>query len=97
MPYRQNAALFLSHSFALQAFGKLGILGGAMEDLRGTSCGLPPARQEDRLMENVQDPRQHINEEPRNDFNDVAVGFAGMFAFMVVVFAAAVIIKFLIS
>jgi len=48
-------------------------------------------------MENVQDPRQHINEEPRNDFNDVAVGFTWMFVFMVVVFAAAVVIDYLIS
>lgn len=48
-------------------------------------------------MDNVQDPRLHVNEEPRNDFLDVAVGFAGMFAFMVVVFAAAVIIKAIIS
>lgn len=48
-------------------------------------------------MENVQDPRQHINEEPRNDFNDVANGFAWMFIFMTVVFFGAVIIKYLIS
>jgi hypothetical protein len=48
-------------------------------------------------MDNVQDPRLHVNEEPRNDFLDVAVGFAGMFTFMVVVFAAAVIIKAVIS
>lgn len=48
-------------------------------------------------MENVQDPRQHINEEPSNDFADVAMGFAGMFTFMIVVFAAAVVVKFMIS
>lgn len=48
-------------------------------------------------MENVRDPRHHINEEPRNDFADVATGFAAMFAFMVVVFTAAVVIKYLIS
>ncbi|CAM4353353.1 MULTISPECIES: YqzM family protein [Paenibacillus] len=48
-------------------------------------------------MENVQDPREHINEEPRHDFADVANGFAGMFGFMFVVFAAAVVIKYLIS
>ena len=48
-------------------------------------------------MENVQDPRQHVNEEPRNDFSDVANGFTWMFIFMVVVFFGAVVIKYLIS
>lgn len=48
-------------------------------------------------MENTQDPRLHVNEEPRNDFADVAAGFAGMFIFMVVVFFAAVAIKAFIS
>jgi len=48
-------------------------------------------------MENVRDPREHLNEEPRNDFFDVAIGFGGFFAFLFVVFAAAVIIKFVIS
>lgn len=44
-------------------------------------------------MENVRDPRQHINEEPRDDLKDVVVGFAVMLGFMTVVFAAAVIAK----
>ena len=44
-------------------------------------------------MENVQDPRLHVNEEPRDDFSDVATGFAVMFGFMTVVFLAAIIIK----
>lgn len=48
-------------------------------------------------MEHVQDPRQHINEEPRDDLKDVVIGFAGMLGFMVVVFAGAVIVKLLIS
>lgn len=48
-------------------------------------------------MENIQDPRLHVNEEPRDDFMDTAVGFAVMFGFMVVVFAAAVIVKAIIS
>ncbi|HUC92536.1 MAG TPA: YqzM family protein [Paenibacillus sp.] len=48
-------------------------------------------------MDNVQDPRNHVNEEPRNDFMDTAVGFGVFFGFMLVVFAAAVIIKFAIS
>ena len=36
-------------------------------------------------MENINHPEQHVNEEPRNDFLDTAVGFAGMFTFMLVV------------
>lgn len=48
-------------------------------------------------MENVRDPREHINEEPRDDLKDVVFGFGGMLIFMVVVFAAAVIVKFIIS
>ncbi|WP_156739616.1 YqzM family protein [Paenibacillus oryzae] len=48
-------------------------------------------------MENVRDPREHINEEPRHDLMDVVFGFGGMLTFMTVVFAAAVIIKFVIS
>jgi hypothetical protein len=48
-------------------------------------------------MENVRDPRQHINEEPRDDFMDTAIGFGAMFGFMFVVFAVAVIVKFIIS
>jgi hypothetical protein len=45
-------------------------------------------------MDNVQDPRQHVNEEPRNDFADTAAGFAAMFGFMFVVFVIAVLIKY---
>jgi len=48
-------------------------------------------------MENVRDPRQHINEEPRDDFADTAIGFGVMFGFMFVVFTAAVVVKFIIS
>jgi hypothetical protein len=48
-------------------------------------------------MDNIRDPRQHINEEPRDDFMDTAMGFAVMFGFMFVVFAVAVIIKFIIT
>ncbi|MBB6732509.1 YqzM family protein [Cohnella zeiphila] len=48
-------------------------------------------------MENVQDPRKHINEEPRDDLNDLMVGFGGMSAFMFIVFLIAVIIKYAIT
>jgi len=48
-------------------------------------------------MENVRDPREHYNEEPRDDLKDVVFGFGGMLGFMVVIFAVAVIVKFIIS
>ncbi|BBH21638.1 hypothetical protein Back11_29830 [Paenibacillus baekrokdamisoli] len=50
-------------------------------------------------MENVSitDPREHLNEEPRDDFMDVAIGFGGFFGLLFVIFAAAVIIKLIIS
>ncbi|RAP75399.1 YqzM family protein [Paenibacillus montanisoli] len=48
-------------------------------------------------MENVRDPREHLNEEPRDDLFDVAIGFGGFFALLFVIFAVAVIIKFIIS
>ncbi|RKP56159.1 YqzM family protein [Cohnella endophytica] len=48
-------------------------------------------------MENARDPRQHINEEPRDDFMDTAIGFGAMFGFMAVVFIIAVVVKFNIS
>lgn len=49
-------------------------------------------------MENyVQDPRQHVNEEPRDDLQDLVFGFGGMFGFMFLVFLIAVIIKQVIS
>lgn len=47
-------------------------------------------------MENIRDPRLHVNEEPRDDLKDVIVGFGAMLGFMTVVFAAAVIVKALI-
>ncbi|WP_020616041.1 hypothetical protein [Paenibacillus daejeonensis] len=48
-------------------------------------------------MENIRDPREHVNEEPRHDFNDVAMGAVAMGGFMFVVFAVAVIVKFIIT
>ncbi|MFD1956166.1 YqzM family protein [Paenibacillus thailandensis] len=50
-------------------------------------------------MENVnaRDPREHVNEEPRNDLQDVVFGFGGMLLFMTVIFFAAVIVKFIIT
>jgi len=48
-------------------------------------------------MANVIDPRQHVNEEPRDDLFDVAMGFGVMFGFMFIVFTVAVVVKFIIS
>jgi len=45
----------------------------------------------------VEDPRAHVNEEPRDDLRDVMFGFGGMLAFMTIVFFAMVIIKFVQS
>ncbi|MEI0737848.1 YqzM family protein [Paenibacillus sp. JTLBN-2024] len=43
------------------------------------------------------DPREHVNEEPRNDLMDLMNGFGGMALFMTLIFAIMVIIKFVIS
>lgn len=43
------------------------------------------------------DPREHINEEPRDDFGDLMMGAGAMFGFMTVVFFGMVIIKFIIQ
>jgi len=43
------------------------------------------------------DPREHVNEEIRNDFSDVLTGFNMMFGFMFLVFFGMVIIKFVMS
>lgn len=45
----------------------------------------------------ARDPREHINEEPRNDLGDLMTGFFGMMGFMTVVFFGMVIIKFLMD
>jgi uncharacterized membrane protein len=41
----------------------------------------------------VNDPRQHVNEEPRNDFLDVGVGFAGMFGLLLLIAIVATVIQ----
>ncbi|ULO08418.1 YqzM family protein [Paenibacillus sp. 19GGS1-52] len=45
----------------------------------------------------ARDPRDHVNEEPRNDLGDLMNGFFGMTAFMTVVFFGMVIVKFMLS
>ncbi|GAA0136586.1 hypothetical protein YSY43_34270 [Paenibacillus sp. YSY-4.3] len=45
----------------------------------------------------VNDPREHINEEPRNDLFDLMNGFFGMLTVMAVIFFGMVIFKFLAS
>lgn len=41
-------------------------------------------------------PGHHVNEEPRNDFMDVGLGFIGMFGVMTLIFLVAVILKLII-
>lgn len=45
-------------------------------------------------MSEARHPEAHVNEEPRNDFLDVAVGFFGVFGIMLVVCTAATLIAF---
>ncbi|MEC0093029.1 MULTISPECIES: YqzM family protein [Paenibacillus] len=45
----------------------------------------------------LNDPREHVNEEPRDDFGDLMLGFGGMFLFLAVLFFGMVIIKFIVS
>lgn len=45
----------------------------------------------------VRDPREHVNEEPRNDLGDLLAGFFGMTGFMTVLFFGMVIVKFILS
>ncbi len=48
-------------------------------------------------MSEVNHPEAHVNEEPRNDFMDVGVGFGVTFGIMLVVSTAAAVISFLMS
>ncbi|WP_166240548.1 YqzM family protein [Paenibacillus turpanensis] len=43
----------------------------------------------------MNDPREHVNEEPRNDLIDTGVGFLGMFGFMLLLAVAATVIQLL--
>jgi len=45
----------------------------------------------------VRDPRDHVNEEPRNDLGDLLNGFFGMATLMTVIFFGMVIVKFIFS
>ncbi|ASS66654.1 MULTISPECIES: hypothetical protein [Paenibacillus] len=46
---------------------------------------------------NVRDPREHLNEEPRDDLMDLMVGFGGMLGFMTVAYIIMVVVKYIIS
>ncbi|CAM3426369.1 YqzM family protein [Marinicrinis lubricantis] len=48
-------------------------------------------------MSNSKNPELHINEEPRNDFLDVAVGFGVTFGFFFVVCVIFTIIAYVYS
>jgi hypothetical protein len=57
-------------------------------------------RKEEQAMDvnaKVRDPREHFNEEPRNDLGDLLAGFFGMTGFMTLVFFGMVIVKFILS
>ncbi|WP_199620484.1 YqzM family protein [Paenibacillus alkalitolerans] len=41
----------------------------------------------------MNDPREHVNEEPRNDLLDVGIGFAGMFGLMLLIAVVATVIQ----
>ena len=43
----------------------------------------------------MNDPRLHVNEEPRNDFVDVAVGMAVTFGFFFLIALVATVIQLL--
>lgn len=47
------------------------------------------------MNEQSYNPELHVNEEPRNDFADVANGFIAMFGFIVVVSVLATIFSML--
>lgn len=48
-------------------------------------------------MSKYNHPEQHINEEPRNDFIDLMVGFGVFFGVLTAIFVVAVVIKQLIG
>lgn len=45
----------------------------------------------------MSDPREHINEEPRNDLQDLIYGTTGMLIFMAVIFFGMVIVKYIVG
>jgi YqzM-like protein len=48
-------------------------------------------------MSKYNHPEQHINEEPRNDFIDLMVGFGAFFGVLTAIFVVAVVVKQLIG
>ena len=62
-----------------------------------TYCSAVLQGKEEEAMEinaKARDPREHVNEEPRNDLGDLMTGFFGMTGFMTLVFFGMVIVKF---
>jgi hypothetical protein len=43
----------------------------------------------------MNDPREHYNEEPRNDLIDVGIGFMGMFGLLLLIATVATVIEIL--
>lgn len=48
-------------------------------------------------MNEAHHPELHVNEEPRNDFLDVAVGFAATFGFFLVIAIVATVLTIFID
>ncbi|MCR8645253.1 YqzM family protein [Paenibacillus sp. N1-5-1-14] len=48
-------------------------------------------------MSQTRNPEQHINEEPRNDFMDLMIGFGGFFGVLFLIFLVGVVIKLMIG
>lgn len=68
-------------------------------DLHLNNTGRCTCKEAESMDVNAQtrDPRDHINEEPRNDLGDLMNGFFGMATFMTIIFFGMVIIKFIFS
>lgn len=54
-------------------------------------------RKEGKAVSEVNHPEAHVNEEPRNDFMDVGVGFGVTFVIMLVISVAAAVISFMMG
>ena len=48
-------------------------------------------------MNEPYNPELHINEEPRNDFLDLMIGFGGMFGFMFLIGIIATVIEIFVK
>lgn len=49
------------------------------------------------MMAELKDPREHVNEEPRNDLFDLGFGFGSFFAVLTIIFVGMIVAKALLS